>query len=649
MDNSYHIVRLSFADTKIPECKEVRGEDYVRFGDDNKFPETLLTLHNKSSKHRAIINGKCTYIFGEGLKGADAFTVKANDKESWNDLLRKVIRDMEVFGGYYIQVMPLRGGGKHYYHLPFKKVRPSKDRSKFLFKEKWEDRAEKGKWFKAFNRELTEPSIFFFAEYNPDGLIMPLPSYVACLNYIQADVEVSKAILTKAKHGFSASKLITFQNGEPTEDAKRVIDKQFKNQHGGSEGDPIVIQFIKPGEQPARIDDLGSSDLTKEDFTRVDAIITQNIFSGHGVTHPLLFGIQQEGKLGSATELRTAYDTFKNTYVAGKKKQIEDVVNFFASIAGVTEKITLTDVDPVGFEFSEAILKEVAPRSWLLEKMGIDPTKYSDAPAGGEVAPVQPEGMGTEINENLKNLSGKQHQQLERIIRQFTKGKLNRLQATTLLKSGLGLNDDDIASLLGTDKDEFSIQMDAEFMENVVSGLFSDCGEDNSEYIIVSRSKASFDKDEEMVLAMRFANDLTEAQASILAQIKKDKNITPEAIAESLNMPVDVVKQTIKTLTDSGAIKNKEVTVELPQIFIRYSYEVIPGAGKPIIEGTRPFCRKMVELSATKFWSRTEIERISERVGYSVWDRRGGFWNNGGTVSPSCRHYWASNVVIKKK
>jgi hypothetical protein len=36
-------------------------------------------------------------------------------------------------------------------------------------------------------------------------------------------------------------------------------------------------------------------------------------------------------------------------------------------------------------------------------------------------------------------------------------------------------------------------------------------------------------------------------------------------------------------------------------------------------------------------------------LGYSVFDRRGGFWmHKNGTITPYCRHNWKSNIVIKK-
>jgi 5-keto 4-deoxyuronate isomerase len=54
-------------------------------------------------------------------------------------------------------------------------------------------------------------------------------------------------------------------------------------------------------------------------------------------------------------------------------------------------------------------------------------------------------------------------------------------------------------------------------------------------------------------------------------------------------------------------------------------------------------------MGLDKFWSRTEIETLSRRLGYSVFDRGGGWWTMpNGIHSPSCRHRWVSKVVVKK-
>jgi hypothetical protein len=79
----------------------------------------------------------------------------------------------------------------------------------------------------------------------------------------------------------------------------------------------------------------------------------------------------------------------------------------------------------------------------------------------------------------------------------------------------------------------------------------------------------------------------------------------------------------------------------LSTVKIMYSYE------GPEDSRNRPFCAQMMQLNS--FYSRKDIETISERLGYSVFDRRGGFWmHKDGTVTPYCRHRWQSNIVVKK-
>jgi len=77
------------------------------------------------------------------------------------------------------------------------------------------------------------------------------------------------------------------------------------------------------------------------------------------------------------------------------------------------------------------------------------------------------------------------------------------------------------------------------------------------------------------------------------------------------------------------------------QISIKYSYEWhedVPDEEKDTLENpSRPFCKKLMELN--RHYTRYDIEQISERLGYSVWERKGG---------DGCRHRWVSQIVVKK-
>lgn len=653
-----NFIRLSFLDSEMPEFKEVHGEDFVRFGQDNKYPLFLTKIYNKSSKHAAIINGKVSYIFGGGIKAetetpANLEFIKAN-----SDCFKKAITDIENYGGFYLQVIPnLLGTAYHIFHITFEKIRSNKTNTKFFYKENWLDRSEEKKVFPAYTKGTRKASIYSFKEYRAGGGVYAMPSWYAACNFIEADIEVSKHTLTNAKSGFSGSKLITFKNGVPPPEGKREITKQFRNEFGGSTAEKIVIQFLKPGEEPATIDDLGSSDLTKEDFTQVDNLITSNIFAAHSVTHPLLFGIQQAGKLGSGSELRTAYDIFKNTYVQNKQKQIEDIINEFAKVNGVTEKLSLICVDPISIDISEATLQANLTKTEIRAMLGFDKldetlgnqavvnainslsplvaNKVLEsmtaneirslaglAPAAGgtglptdAVAPipgvVAPDGMVNEVavNDNIKNLTAKQHQQLLRIIRQFTKGQITKEVATVLLKTGLGLNDADIASILGTDT-TFSkaLRFDAVMTYDDFSEAFND----------------------------------DESVAMVFAAFGESKEGYTAVLSRTATFATDEEKAIVSDISNLDKIKNVAKKFE-----VRYSYEKRSDADGPVLLSTsRLFCKKLIGLD--KFYKREDIQKISAVLGYDVFKRTGGFWNNDGIVEYHCRHEFKSHVVIKK-
>jgi len=653
---------LTFAEAKQPEYKEKKGEGYMQYGQNNDYPQYLLDLFNKSAKHNAIIRGKVNYIVGNGWAGEQDMVKKVNREETLNDLTKKVALDLELFGGAYIQVIWSVMGGQvaELWHCDYTKIRTNKDNTQFWYKEDWKAtrNQEKAEVYNAFNPANPQGvQILYVKEYRPGMNVYSLPGYFGALNYIESDVEVSKHVLGNAQTGFSASKLITLPNGEPSPEEKRLVSKQFDNMYTGADGKKYLLAFVNDLTRKPIVDDLGASDLTKEDFSRVDELIQTNIFSGHQITSPDLFGIAVPGQLGNRQQLRDSYEIFNNTYVRYKQMQIEGVFNMLGQYAGVTEELKLQPVDPIGIDFSESVIKEVAPKEWILEKLGIDPTKY-----GLPTETEQPMAASPlSVNEHIKGLKGREWQNMQRIIRDFNKGKITREQASSMLKGGYALSDEEVSTWLGAEELEFN---ETDFQ------VFFEFGEDRSAYeVFKSKSRFSDDADFEM-----FA-DVSQLQSNILDLIVKDKRITPEVIADTLKEDIGAVKRVIDLLIEKGFIKTSEVKQgkgidsnviierqltapigqiveaikpQTSQILIRYSYEWKQGFNDGDLDTSRPFCKYLV--TANKFYSRSEIEMMSARLGYSVWDRRGGWYTKPGTNthSPSCRHEWRSNIVRRK-
>lgn len=654
MDN---LVILTFAEAKQPEYREKKGVGYIEFGDKNDYPNYLLSLYNKSAKHNAIVKGKVNYITGNGWAAkeddvkAEEFINNANPYESLIDVTRKVSIDIEVFGGAYMEIVWSKIGGQiaSISHIDYTKVRSNKDNTQYWIKD-WNDRKAEAEVVLGYNKDLREgKQILYIKEYRPGLDTYALPGYIGALNYIESDVEVSKHVLGNAQTGFSASKLITLPNGEPTPDEKRNIERRFTERFSGSDGKKFILSFVQDIAKKPAVDDLGASDLTKEDFGRVDTMIQQNIFAGHQITTPSLFGILVEGSLGTRSEIRDGYEVFKNTYVNDKQQYLEGIFNSLAEINGVTTEIYIKPVEPINFEFSESIISQFAPKEWILEKIGVDMTKYQ--------TPVEPTQQGL-INEHLKGMKGREWQNFQRIIRKYNKGEITREQAIQMLKSGYGLDDEAINTWLG---DETYEQRFSD-VDSVIS-MFDEYGE-KAENFSVLATRQVFSADEEMQMFAEVVDDTLDKK--ILSVIATNKNIVAEDIAKALKEDVVVIQERINKLIELEYLKINAKTglptllkplseiIDKPikrTFLIRYAYEWKPevsyGERDSNAHPSRPFCQRVMGLD--KFWSRTEIETLSRRLGYSVFDRGGGWWTMpNGIHSPSCRHRWVSKVVVKK-
>lgn len=616
---SNQLTVLAFAEARQPEYKEKKGEGggYIEFGHKNDYPNYLNDLFNKSAKHNAIIKGKVNYITGNGfkIKGdadpiGEQFIASANRSESLTEILRKTSTDIEIFGGAYLQIIWSQAGGNlaEIYHLDYTKVRSNEDNTQFWYSDNWKDNKYKREVYNAFNSQIRQGTqILYLKEYRPNLNAYALPGYFGALNYIESDIEISKHVLGNAQTGFSASKLITLPNGEPTDDEKRTIERKFTDRFTGSDGKKFILSFTNDASRKPIVDDLGASDITKEDFQNVDKLIQQNLYAGHQITAPDLFGIATPGQLGTRQQMRDSYEIFQNTYVNDKQIYLEQTFTELAKLKGATSKLEIVPVEPIGIDFSENVILSVAPKEWILEKLGIDMTKY---------------------------------QAIHEATQQMEEAEI--------------------------------VETKMQFSDDMIIDLFANCGESKEDYSIFKSREvfSSVANEAEELMNLEFAEQaLTTLEANILDLIQKDKRATAEVIAGVTKTDLQIVQRVLKGLEDRGILKSKEsrgiIERTLPRplselnapkanttsFMIRYSYEWrtdIPSNQRNTSEHpSRPFCARLMALD--RLYSRAEIETISARLGYSVFDRRGGWWTMpNGEHSPSCRHRWYAQTVIKK-
>ena len=536
--------------------------------------------------------------------------------------------------------------------------------SKYYVKNDWKDFREKPRCYDAFNvNNPVGSQIFYYKEYNPSSDVYPYPSYFQALNMIESDIEVSRHILGNAKQGFSGSKLIQLNNGDPLqEEHKGEVERQLLKKFTGHDGKRVVITFNKSKEHSAEILDLGQSMLTKEDFTNVNNLIQQEIFAGHQITSPILFGIKESGQLGGRNEIRESYEIFNNTYINNRQLILEAIFTKFRNLKGEQGEFKIQPIEPLKFEFGEAIISANLTQNEIREILGREPLEANQVTSDGAQAVTDTNQLEApaQMNEAIRNLSGRQYQNVMRIVRQFGNGKLTKEQASLMLKNGFNFTDDDVNTFLGIDNSPLTDDEIQKFSTNEDDRLieeFSKVGEQRNIFeILQSKSANEFDYFAEQ-------KGLNQLEANILDLIGKDKKITPEVLASTLKKDVKLIEETLKGLVEKKLLKATIVKVGIDkvierevmtppselegknpktqEILIRYSYE------GPEDSSNRPFCAKLMELK--RFYSRSDIELISERVGYSVWDRRGGWLTlKDGTHREYCRHRWQANFVKRK-
>lgn len=685
-DNIPDILVLKFADSKVPVFKESRNKDYIKYGEDNRYPEYLTYLFNKSAKHNAILTGKSFYIFGEGYENGNVKINRVGD--TLNDISKKAILDIEIYGGFRLEII-WNAARKisEIYHVDYSTIRLGKDGS-YYYKECWDvNNRDEELNIPAFNPSYPVGSqIFAYNEYRPMTRFYPLPSYIGSNNYIETDIEISKYYLSSIRNGMTPSKMIQFFKGEPTEDKKREIERRFKQKFAGSEnaGQFILVFNDVNASKSVEINDLSASDLDKH-MIELNKTCQQEIFSGHLVTSPMLFGIKTEGQLGGNTELKTSYDIFINTYAKPKAGAFNKEINYLFSYSIWPGEYDLKQIDPIGIQFDVKDVVNSLPKQFVFEKLGIPQDQWnlpnigSDNKADNVGDITKPATVKTSptldsdipVNENLKNLTGMQWINVKRIVKQYKDGQITESMAKIALRRGYGYSDAEINDILGIQ----AVAMSAQEQEDSIIAMFDECGDNREDFEILKSKKVYFssdfeaEEDEAVFIQQAFKTlEVTKTEDAILQLIRKDPKITPEVIAEATGQTVSYVNSKLKSFEKRGLIEtstqkigeDEEITRTIPssaditvppdvvknppaQVFVKYSYEVKPGIGPAVIPTTRPFCRKMIALN--RLYSRAEIEQISQRLGYSVFDRKGGWWGK----SPECRHMWRSNLVIQKK
>jgi hypothetical protein len=493
MEEKKIIESFNFNSVSIPSPIErvSRTKNWVEWGDNNLYPYYLIDLSNKSSLHSSIVKQKAMLIGGGGWNKQDLspegiqFLKNIYNQDDCDEILFKISMDLELYGGFYLNLIWSKDGSKisEINYIDPSKVRIANPYMKddgifteqYFISQGWENLQKYPPvLYQGFSTmdKSQKSQILYVKEYRPGTEFYARPEYEAGVRWIELEWEVSNFHLNNVKNGFHPSVHINFPIGQPSQEEASEIIKRLKNQYQGSDmAGNVLITFSQDKDSAATFDriELNTSD---ERFIMLNKQIQEGILKAHRVINPALFGIETPGALGSRNELLESLEIFQTQYTKPKQRLIEKTFNWLRRINGIDGEFKISVYSP---QFSKIntnmgdvlqILESQIPakqKYYLLiqneydESVAKNLTEYDPELDTNEIkannlSPIEEDDNEDEkmiVNENVKNLTAKQHQQLLRIIRQYKKNQLSKEQASILIKSGLGLLDAEVDALLG--------------------------------------------------------------------------------------------------------------------------------------------------------------------------------------------------------
>jgi hypothetical protein len=683
---------------KVPVMLENKAGKYITYGAFNEYPYYLLDNYRRSSKHNAIVNGKVNYIVGGGWQPGEKMTVEQqaryakffdglSEHDDLNDITEKLVLDLEIFNGFAVAVTWNKMGTiAKMEHIPFEKIRVDKEERMFQVAEWYNDDmvqlypkigdVEKIPAFDPDNR--IGKQLFYYRVYAAGVKSYPLPEYMGGLAWIECDVQVSNFHNNNLRNNFWGGYLINFNNGIPTPEEQGDIERQIKRKFSGTDNaGRFVVTFNDDVSKAPTLEPLTPSDMDKQ-FEILNKAIQQEIFISHRVVNPMLFGVKTEGQLGGRQELVEAYELFKATYVNDRVRKVERMINYLGSFNGV-EGMELIPVEPITERLSEAALLQIMTPEELREKAGLPALEKQPADVVGPnpQPDEQPQTPAQLSNDNIKKLSGREYQNLMRIVRHYAQEKITLEMARTMLSAGFGLTPEEVNTLLGVQEQAFSEPTwgeedtedygwgDEEF--KVLEVVASKFGSNADDYVVMHSKPMRFDADLDDQVRQAFAElgeEEKELDKKIEAYRKKNRDASVEEMAKEFGVSkAKVAKRVAYLITkdrypiaravdqiaSDNLPKNIKEVAE-PVLEVRYKYAWAAGFSNKDKRTSREFCKVMLDLADQgKVYTRDDINGISNIMGYSVWNRRGGWYHTASGVNrPQCRHVWEQQLVIRK-
>lgn len=335
----------------LPTETEVRGKDFVSWGDGNAYPDYLLELYDNAPTLRACIDGIADYIAGDDISilpwrsdyAPGAVNIQGDHIYAQ---VRDLAVDLETYGGFALQVIrDWSGAVAEIYYIDIRNLRSNKENTVFYYCEDWKKGGiRKAVVYPAFlpdlqwdvltdeEKERNASSILFVKRGHTRTY--PLPPYAAAVKACEVERSIADFHLNAIDNSFTASMIINFNNGMATPEQMEEIEADINAKFSGHDNaGRIFLVWNRSKDNAAeivtpKVEDFGAR------YDALEKSVRQQIFTAFRA-NPNLFGIPTDGNGFAEEQYEASFRLFNRTQVLPAQRLICDAYDRIFGRAGV--------------------------------------------------------------------------------------------------------------------------------------------------------------------------------------------------------------------------------------------------------------------------------------------------------------------------
>jgi hypothetical protein len=407
----------------------------VQFGSENLYPQILDQMYYTSPMHsgclefisRAAIGGGFEYTIPPvtGVEKVDLYTFEKRNK------FKKIFRYLPIDFLIHKRVCMLIRKDVNGKFVSMTKLNPATIRNnqtvdKFIYCNDWSRRTGLIEYNKYTPNGKDLESLWVYQAETVGQDTYPLPSYISVLNDVFLDGEISYLQKSNIQNSIWPSLSIRVPKMFESDAEREAFKQGLIDNSGASGAGKIIIMQGQGFDNTPEVTSIPTNQNDKLFDSTIENILNKICFA-HGI-NPSIMGIKVAGGMGNSEELQMSYSIFEKNVIMPLRDELTDIYDELLDIAGVKNSIQINDFQ-------------------IIEK-SIIPGQEKAMQEEQELSAETPEEEQLMTNAAITNMTGRHQQQLLRIIRQYGQGKINKQQASVLLRTGLGLKEEDINLML---------------------------------------------------------------------------------------------------------------------------------------------------------------------------------------------------------